>query len=97
MYGLGAQCGPICRGPIDCGSLEDNGESAVGPGSEKTFDSQGTYILPVVGRRAAFIFVADRWNSNDLTDSRYVWLPIIIRDGKLEIRWRDHWDLSVFN
>jgi hypothetical protein len=68
----------------------------VGPRSDKTFDSQSTYVLPVGGRQGAFIFVADRWNADDLADSRYVWLPISIHKGKLRIMWRDHWDLSIF-
>jgi hypothetical protein len=68
----------------------------VGSGSDQTFDSQSTYVLPVAGRHGAFIFMADRWNPDDLEDSRYIWLPISIHGDKLEIRWHDQWDLSIF-
>jgi hypothetical protein len=72
------------------------GNPTVGPGSDKTFNSQSTYVLPVAGRRGAFIFMADRWNPDNLEDSRYIWLPISIHADKLEIQWHDQWDLSIF-
>jgi len=73
------------------------GNPAVGPGAEITFNSQSTYVLPVAGHPGAFIFMADRWNSNDLMDSRYIWLPMSVRGDKVEIKWRDKWDLAVFD
>jgi hypothetical protein len=73
------------------------GNPAIGPDAEITFNSQSTYILPVAGRPGAFIFMADRWNSNDLVDSRSIWLPISVEGDKVEIKWRDQWDLSVFD
>jgi hypothetical protein len=72
------------------------GNPTVGPGSDQTFNSQSTYVLPVAGRRGALIFLADRWNADDLADSRHLWLPISIHGDKLEITWLDHWDLSIF-
>ena len=72
------------------------GNPTVGSGSEKTFNSQSTYVLPVVGKHGAFIFMADRWNPDNLEDSRYIWLPIAIHGDKLEIPWHDQWDLSIF-
>jgi len=62
-----------------------------------TFGSQGTYILPVPGKPGCFVFLADRWNAEDLPDSRCVWLPLRVRDGKAEIFWRNGWDFSVFD
>ena len=49
---------------------------ASGPGSRKTFSSQGTFVLPVDGGRAGYLFMADRWNIKDLRTSGYLWLPI---------------------
>ncbi|KAI4383445.1 hypothetical protein MLD38_009280 [Melastoma candidum] len=52
-----------------------------------TFFSQGSFVIPMPGVDGGFIFVADRWNPADLRDSRYVWLPLIVRgpaDGPLE-------------
>ncbi len=62
-----------------------------------TFESQSTYVIPVVGREGAFIFAADRWRPDDAIDGRYVWLPVIFRDGQPELHWHDSWDLSVFD
>ena len=82
--------------PSTTGPWKVLGNPTVGPGSDKTFDSQGTHVLPVVGQEGAFILMADRWNAHDLAESRYVWLPISIHDDALQIAWRDHWDLSIF-
>jgi len=58
-----------------------------------TFESQSTYVLPVPGKPGRFIFMADRWNAGNLPDSRYVWLPLRVADGKVEIVWRDAWEM----
>lgn len=64
-----------------------------GSGSETTFDSQSTFVLPIPGRPDEFIFMADRWNKTDLENSRYVWLPLSYRDGKMVVEWRDVWSI----
>jgi len=56
-----------------------------GPGAETTFQSQGTFILPVKERPGQFIFIADKWNKNDLENSRFFWLHLSVRNGKIEI------------
>ena len=67
----------------------------VGDHSEKTFYSQGTYVLKVNGTEDTFIFMADRWYPRSLKNSRYVWLPISFKeDGTPEIRWHDNWSLK---
>lgn len=39
----------------------------------------------------------DLWKPRTLSDSRYVWLPLIIRpDGSFTLQWRDKWNLGVF-
>ncbi|XP_042486439.1 uncharacterized protein LOC122066660 isoform X2 [Macadamia integrifolia] len=45
---------------------------------QTTFFAQSTYVLPLPGLPGSFIFMADRWNSADLRDSRYVWLPLAV-------------------
>ena len=63
-----------------------------GEGAEKSFHSQGTYVLKVEGVEDGFIFMADRWNPESLQDSRYVWLPIVFgADGVPVLRWLDSW------
>ncbi|MBR8538127.1 family 43 glycosylhydrolase [Carboxylicivirga sediminis] len=80
------------------GPWEELGNPCIGEGAEKTFTSQSTYVLPVQGKSDAFIFMADRWNKDDLPDSRYIWLPIKFDEsGKIVLEWHDEWDLSVFD
>lgn len=67
-----------------------------GKDSGITFLSQSTFVMPVAGKKDAFIFLADRWNKTNLEDSRYVWLPMIMKDGKPQIQWKDSWNFSEF-
>lgn len=68
----------------------------IGKDANKTYFSQSTYILPVQGKKDAFIFIADRWKPKQHTDGRYIWLPIQFKDGMPFIEWKDEWDLGVF-
>ncbi|MGB7395058.1 MAG: family 43 glycosylhydrolase, partial [Pricia sp.] len=61
-----------------------------------TFESQSTYVIPVQGKENAYIFMADRWRPKNPIDGRYVWLPIEFEDGKPILRWKEKWDLGVF-
>ncbi|MFB3880763.1 MAG: glycoside hydrolase family 43 protein [Armatimonadota bacterium] len=81
------------------GPWQSQGNPCIGSAEEvaTTFHSQSTFVLPVQGREDAFIFMADRWNPRSLGDSRYVWLPIEFEGDRLALRWRDSWDLSVFD
>lgn len=67
-----------------------------GDNADLTFHTQGTFILPVEGRKDAFIFLADRWRPENPIDGRYVWLPVEFEDGMPVLRWRDKWSLDVF-
>jgi beta-galactosidase len=69
------------------GEWVQGGNPCVGADSATTFHSQSTYVLPV--DRAKFVFMADRWNKNDLERSGYLWVPFAVRDGKVEIREDD--------
>lgn len=74
------------------------GNPCAGPNAGKTFGSQSTFVLPAPGRTNDFIFMADRWEPDELPDSRYVWLPFTMKsDGTFTIPWRDRWDFSVFD
>jgi len=76
------------------GPWEELGNPCRGDDAEITFNSQGTYVLPVEGKKDAFIFIADRWNPANPIDGRYVWLPIIFIGGKPILRWKDEWNLN---
>ncbi len=78
------------------GPWKVHGSPCVGPGAEKTFESQNTFVLPIADKPGAFVFLADRWNANNLQDSRYVWLPLEVSGDQVTVRWHESWDLSVF-
>ena len=79
------------------GNWEYVGNPCVGDGKDLTFHSQSTFILPVQGKKDAFIFMADRWNPENAIDGRYIWLPILFDEkGIPYLEWKNEWDLSVF-
>lgn len=61
-----------------------------------TFWSQSTFVLPVYGKKDAFIFVADRWRPENPIDGRYVWLPIQFENEIPYLKWYIEWDLNFF-
>ena len=76
------------------GPWELVGDPMSGPDAKLTFGGQSTFVLPVQGKKDAFIFMADKWNPKDLKDSRYLWLPIRFKNGTPAIEWKNSWDLS---
>jgi len=80
------------------GPYKSRGNPCVGEDSERTFDTQSTFVLPVMDHPGAFIFIADEWHHQNLPDSRYVWLPFTIgTNGMFSIHWKDQWNFSAFN
>ncbi len=72
------------------------GNPCTGTNADLTFGAQSTFVLPAPGKPDSFIFMADRWNPRNLTDSRYVWLPFTMNSsGSFTIPWRDRWDFST--
>ena len=63
----------------------------------KTFESQSTFVLPVPGKKDAYIFMADRWRPKDAIDGRYIWLPIQWDNGIPFLQWKEGWNLEVFD
>lgn len=60
-----------------------------GMGANKSFGSQGTYIL-TVGQQ--HVFMADIWNPRHLSQSLHLWLPISYDDkGVPYIEWKLSW------
>lgn len=78
------------------GPWTELGNPCIGEDSLYTFHSQSTFILPVHGKKDAFIFMADRWNPKNAIDGRYVWLPVRFREGRIRLEWMDEWDLEFF-
>lgn len=73
------------------GPWTELGNPCEGEGSQLTFNSQSTFILPVAGKENTFIYMGDRWNPKNAIDGRYVWLPIEFDGGRFKIHWRDRW------
>ena len=71
------------------GTWRNDGNPCVGRGRNVTFDTQSTTLFQAPD--GGWIYGGDRWNSSDLSDSRYVWLPVTFENGKLTIRWEEEW------
>jgi beta-xylosidase len=73
-----------------------HGNPCQGQGAEITFGGQSTYVLPVEGKKDAFIFMADKWVPKNAIDGRYLWLPITFNGDDIAITWKDNWTLEDF-
>ena len=79
------------------GPWQAKGKIAQGEHSPNTFITQTMDVVPVAGKKGAFIWIGDSIRNNVDPNTRTVWLPLRIKSpGEMEIRWRDAWDLSVF-
>jgi len=73
------------------------GNPCKGEGAQKTFGGQSTHVLPVAGKKNAFIFMADKWAPKNAIDGRHLWLPITFKGNDIEINWLDEWSLNYFD
>ncbi|QRW15720.1 glycoside hydrolase family 43 protein [Rhizoctonia solani] len=67
------------------------------PEGTNTWESQNTFELKIKGtKKTTHIFMGDRWDRDELSDSRYMWLPITI-GGKqaASLEWHDIWKIDV--
>ena len=58
-------------------------------------DAERPVAIQIYGKDTETMF--DRWKKKDLEDSRYVWLPVLVKDGKITIPWHEKWTLSIFD
>ena len=68
------------------GPYKEYDNPCAGPGAATTFEAQSTFVLPITGKPGTYIFMADRWNKLDLEKSDYIWLPLTVSNGKVEIK-----------
>ena len=84
--------------PAIFGPWEELGNPCVGDEAELTFRSQSTFVLPVQGKKDAFIFMGDRWTPENAIDGRYIWLPIQFNENGIPyLEWMNEWSLNFFN
>lgn len=68
----------------------------VAPPETKTYGSQSTMLIKVVGEKATtIIFMGDIWKPKTQWDSRYLWMPLEIGDGKLWLPEPKPWQLNM--
>jgi hypothetical protein len=68
----------------------------IAPPETKTYGSQSTLLLKVVGtKQTTVIFMGDIWKAKTLWDSRYLWMPLEIGDGKLTLPEPKPWKIDV--
>src|SRR5579872_1111823 len=68
----------------------------IAPPETKTYGSQSSMLVKVVGSRStAVIFTGDIWKPRTQWDSRYLWMPLEIGDGKLRLPEPKPWTLDI--
>ena len=68
----------------------------IAPPETRTYGSQSTMFIKVSGTKdTTVIFLADKWKPNKQWDSRYIWMPVQIGDGKLWVPEPKPWTIDV--
>ncbi|MFT3935906.1 MAG: family 43 glycosylhydrolase [Chitinophagaceae bacterium] len=68
----------------------------IAPLEVKTYGSQSTMMIKVVGAdTTTVIFMGDIWRPKTQWDSRYLWMPLQIGDGKLWLPEPKPWRINI--
>ncbi len=68
----------------------------IAPSETQTYGCQSTMMLKVVGtKKTTVVFMGDLWHPRTQWDSRYLWMPVQIGDGKLWLDEPRPWILDV--
>jgi hypothetical protein len=68
----------------------------IAPPQSNTYGAQSTMLLKVVGtKKTTVIFMGDIWKPRAQWDSRYLWMPVEIGDGKLWLPEPKPWALNI--
>jgi DUF1680 family protein len=66
----------------------------IAPPEVNTYNSQSSMLLKVCGSKATtVIYVGDRWKPKELWDSRYIWMPVDVRNGKFSLPDPTPWSI----
>lgn len=75
-----------------------NGPYGIAPEAQKTYNSQNTFELTVVGsKKTTYVYMGDSWDSKGGPDSNYVWLPMTVDTGgkKVTLDYHAQWKIDV--
>lgn len=75
-----------------------NGPYGIAPDAQKTYNSQNTFELTVVGsKKTTYIYMGDSWDSKGGPDSNYVWLPMTVdtANKKITLDYHAQWKIDV--
>lgn len=68
----------------------------IAPPEKNTYGSQSTMLLKITGtKKDCVIFMGDEWKPRSQWDSRYLWMPLEIGDGKMTLPEPHPWTLDV--
>ena len=68
----------------------------IAPPETKTYGAQSTMMLKVVGTKTtSIIFLGDIWKPRTQWDSRYLWMPLEIGQGKLWLPEPRQWTIDI--
>jgi len=68
----------------------------IAPPAKNTYGAQSTMLIKVTGTKATtVIFMGDIWRPNTQWDSRYLWMPVELGDGKLTLPEPREWTLDI--
>lgn len=73
-----------------------SGPTDIAPKEKKTYGAQSTMLLKVVGTKTTtVIYMGDVWLPSEQWNSRYLWMPLEIGDGKMWLPEPREWTLDV--
>jgi hypothetical protein len=68
----------------------------IAPPATNTYASQSTMLIKVEGSKSTtVIYMGDQWKPRTQWDSRYLWMPVEIGDGKLWLPEPKPWKLNI--
>jgi hypothetical protein len=68
----------------------------IAPPETNTYNSQSSMLVKVAGRKStSVIYVGDRWEPKTLWDSRYIWMPLEIGNGKMALLRPQPWTINL--
>ena len=68
----------------------------IAPRDKNTYGSQSTFLLKIAGsKKTTFIFMGDIWRPKTQWDSRYLWMPLELGDGRMWLPEPRPWTINV--